>query len=128
MGTINNLHDVRGMITFLPAKDLEKTHAFYHGFLGFPMSHDQGSCRIYLTPSGSIGFCTGYGNHTGMGVVCFVLDSREQVDSIYEKLKVQEPLLGISLVSQPSHRPEFGIHQFYALDPEGNRIEFQCFL
>lgn len=115
------------IITFLRSADLNKTHAFYHGFLGLPLALDQGRCRIYETPYGNIGFCSHYESQGSAGLVCFVMDNREDVDGIYHALCEKKEVLFVEVENAPVHKAEFGIYQFYALDPSGNRIEFQCF-
>lgn len=115
------------LITFLKSNDLEKTHYFYSGFLGLPLIADQGICRIYETPFGSVGFCTHYNDLGSAGLVCFVLDSREDVDALYWSLEKEKDKYNVTILSAPVYKEVFGIYQFYAKDPSDNLIEFQCF-
>ncbi len=115
------------LITFLKSNDLEKTHAFYHDFLGLPLAIDQGICRIYETPYGNVGFCTHYEALGSAGLICFVLGDQSDVDALYQSLKLKKDTFGVSLISEPVYKETFGIYQFYAKDPSDNLIEFQCF-
>lgn len=114
-------------ITFLKAVDLDKMHRFYHDFLDLPLAMDQGICRIYETPYGNVGFCSHYKEEGTAGLLCFVMDCRDSVDEIYHLMCQNAEKLEILLESAPTSKSEFGIYQFYAKDPSGNRIEFQCF-
>ncbi len=119
--------EIESTITFLKGLNLEAVHAFYNTFLGLPLAVDQGRCRIYKSPSGLIGFCEHYKEAGSAGLVCFVLKDKTAVDAVYSALVSKSASLGASATSEPMFKPEFGIYQFYALDPSGNRIEFQCF-
>lgn len=114
-------------ITFLKAIDLDKMHRFYHDFLDLPLAMDQGICRIYETPYGNVGFCSHYKEEGAAGLLCFVMDCRESVDEIYQLMTKNAETLEIQIESEPKQKSEFAIYQFYARDPSGNLIEFQCF-
>jgi nitroreductase len=54
------------------------------------------------------------------GLISFFYESREEVDRVYETLKdvANRP---------PKANDKYGIYHFFAVDPEGRKIEFQSF-
>ncbi len=115
---------IKSVITFLPCKSIEEMHKFYGDLLGLKLYIDQGQCRIYESPRGYVGFCNHYEAKDPVGVVCFVVDSKDEVDYYYNRMAEQD----IITEGTPMDRPEYGIYQYYAKDPSGNRVEVQCFL
>lgn len=54
-------------------------------------------------------------------LLTFFFPRKEDVDEVYSEMK--DVALG-----EPQERPRFRIYNFFALDPEGRKIEFQAFL
>ncbi|MFP4459726.1 MAG: VOC family protein [Candidatus Zixiibacteriota bacterium] len=109
-------------ITFIYTNDLERTSKFYGEILGFPLVHDQGTCRIYKSTDKSyIGFCQKdieiLASHV---ILTFVTDD---VDKYYEKLKEAE----VDIVKKPQNNPEFNIYHLFCHDPNGYLVEIQRF-
>ena len=115
---------IQSIIGFYPCNSLQRIHDFYHDILGLELCKDQGKCRIYKSKSGGIGFCNHLPRQPSGNIICFVVDSEKQVDDWFEKLNY----LGVEILAKPVRKEEFSIYQFFAFDPEGNKIEFQCFL
>lgn len=112
---------VDAQVTFLPVTDLEVSHAFYSGALGFDLVLDQGPCRIYRTTPGSfIGVCQKPVVASAGVIVTIVTDD---VAGWYERCVAA----GIPVDGPPRDNLEFRIHQFFATDPDGHTVEFQRF-
>lgn len=130
-------------IVFLKTEQLEDTSRFYQSRVGMGVWLDQGACRILRHGNMLLGFCDGAGtggnesgsggntgteaaglNRTGCadttGVITFFYPRTEDVDRAYRELSDVA-------ISEPKHNPRFRIYHFYAKDPEGRDIEFQCF-
>ncbi|WP_425446778.1 VOC family protein [Dethiothermospora halolimnae] len=112
-----------GMITFLGTEDLEKTHKFYNGVLGFPLYKDQGLCRIYkVEGGGKVAFCS----HIKVlaeeksPILTFLTDD---VDKVYEDLSQA----GFDC-HKPKENPKFKIYHLFTKDPNGYSVEVQKFL
>ena len=115
---------INSIITFLPSKDNDAMSNFYGDLLEMSLHKDQGKCRIYECNNAFVGFCNHYENSDPVGVVCFVLSDKTQVNKMYQKCLDND----INVINEPIRKSEFGIYQFYAYDPSDNRVEFQCFL
>lgn len=55
------------------------------------------------------------------GLITFFYETRDEVDEMHARLH------GIA-TGEPKENPKYGIYHFFALDPEGRKIEFQQFL
>lgn len=112
------------LIAFYPCFDLSATHDFYARDLGLELARDQGSCRIYrVSRGGYLGFCqhdTRLAQHPGL-ILTLVTDD---VEGFYRRLK----RVGAETEAPPRTHPRFGIHHFFARDPDGYRVEVQRFL
>ena len=109
-------------IVFFSSKNLKNMKKFYRDRLGVDLWKDQGRCIIFDNEGFKFAFCEVEEDPDTCGVITFIYDTREEVDEVYndlEKIAESEPV---------SRRPEFDIYQFYAKDPEGRTLEFQCFL
>jgi catechol 2,3-dioxygenase-like lactoylglutathione lyase family enzyme len=110
-------------ITFLPTLDLEATHTFYAGQLGFPMVLDQGTCRVYQVGSAFWGFCrAGVPMSDPRRVTLTIVD--KDVDAWHARLSKS----GVTVDGEPRENPRYRIYHFYATDPNGYQIEVQRFL
>ena len=107
-------------IIFLTTQDLKKMRDFYIEEVGCGLWLDQGSCLIFRYGNLLLGFCKGDEPDLG-GTITFFYPEKKGVDRMYEKFKgrVQSP---------PRENPKYRIYHFYARDPEGRSVEFQCFL
>ena len=109
-------------IVFFRTDNLSDLNNFYQSRVGAEVWKDQGKCLIFDFEGFKFGFCRGEGEPETCGVITFLFETKAEVDEVYEDLKdvaVSEPV---------SRKPEFNIYQFYANDPEGRTLEFQCFV
>jgi hypothetical protein len=107
-------------ILFLNTKDLEGIRKFYQAKIGMTLWLDQGDCIILKHGNLIVGFCKGEEKPFG-GLITFFYETKEEVDEIYR-------VLNLNADNPPQVNEKFGIYHFYAQDPEGRRLEFQCFL
>ncbi len=125
-------------IVFFKTEDLDQITAFYRNRLGMGLWLDQGGCRVLRHGNMLLGFCTlpeesggaaAAGEAAGLnrngcadttGVITFFFPRTDEVDRAYREL------VDVA-VSEPKHNKSYRIYHFYAKDPEGRDIEFQCF-
>jgi nitroreductase/predicted lactoylglutathione lyase len=107
-------------IIFLKTKSLEVVSNFYIQQMDMRFWLRQANCNIFQSDQMLLGFLESEQADT-QGVITFFFKSKEEVDHYYEKIK------HIS-VSKPKTNDKYGIYHFYAKDPEGRSLEFQCFL
>ena len=113
---------LQAQIIFLGTHDLDKTSEFYEQILGLRLTVDQGSCRIYQVAHGAVlGFCARNRVRTDNDVVISLVT--EDVHGLYEELKLQ----GVQIEQEPVYSPEFKIYHCFFRDPNGYRLEAQCF-
>jgi len=111
-------------VTFLGARDLEVTAAFYEGVLSLPLVLDQGSCRLYRVAGDAfLGFCRHLLSGPESRSVILTLVSQE-VDAWYAYLLES----GISVEQRPVLNPAYNIYHFFLRDPDDHLIEIQQFL
>ena len=83
---------ITGM-TFLTVSNLERAKKFYEEVLKLKLVMDQGVCLVYRVCKGSyLGFCEKLSvieqsEEPSKVIFTFVVDSKEEVDAIYEQLK-----------------------------------------
>lgn len=112
-------------IAFYPVRDLAASRDFYGRDLGLELVRDQGACLIFRAPGGGhLGFCQhddvpGELFHDGLIVTLVTPD----VDAVYRHLR----RLGVETEAPPTRNDTFGIHHFFARDPDGYRVEIQRF-
>ncbi|HVE72190.1 MAG TPA: glyoxalase superfamily protein [Thermoanaerobaculia bacterium] len=106
----------------IPVSDLDAALEYYKTRLGFDIDWNnsdgggiagisQGNCRMFLTDAT---FRGDYGN--GAPVVIWLnLDSRGDVDALYERWRGKEA----RIISAPESKP-WGLHEFSVADPDGN--------
>jgi len=107
-------------VTFLYARDLERSAVFYGETLGLTLVLDQGACRIYRSSRDAyVGICRSKdsepANRQGV-IVTFVSDD---VDGWYERLKAR----GVTFDTTPRENSEFNIYHCFLSDPDGYKIE-----
>jgi len=106
-------------IVFFKTKDLGRIRSFYASMLELPVWLDQDSCVIFRSGNQLLGFCESESSEI-CGTITFFFNCREQVDAAYTKLK------SIAKTA-PGENPKYNIYHFWATDPEGRSLEFQCF-
>jgi nitroreductase len=105
---------------FLTATDLARVRSFYGEELGMTVWLEQADCLLLRHGNMVLGFCE-RGDDGFDGLLTFVYPSREGVDRMYRRLRDR-------VESAPEENDKYGIYQFFALDPDGRRLEFQAFL
>lgn len=111
------------LINFYRVKDIEKTRYFYSEVLAFSLYKDQGKCLIFDTGHGKLGFCTHFPDEVSKSTcITFVYESKEAVDTLYGVLK------GYKTLEAPTTNEYFKIYHFFVTDPNGLKLEFQCFI
>jgi hypothetical protein len=116
---VNNPEKKSGII-FLSTTKLDEIKDFYMEEVGCQLWLDQGSCLIFRYGNLLLGFCKGKEADLG-GTITFFYPGKKDVDRMYEMFKEKAK-------SQPKENPKYRIYHFYAQDPEGRAVEFQCFL
>jgi len=124
-------------IVFYQTDDLDEVTEFYRNRVGMGVWLDQSTCRILRHGNMLLGFCSrsagpsrdGASDSPGLnrsgcadtnGVITFFFPRRDEVDRAYRELTDVA-------ISEPKHNDKIGIYHFYAKDPEGRDLEFQCF-
>lgn len=111
-------------VTFLYARDLEQSAAFYGDTLGLELVLDQGSCRIFrASRDGFLGVCQCTDDRASKAdgvIVTFVTDD---VDGWYERLKAR----GVAFDTTPGENAKFNIYHCFLSDPDGYKVEIQMF-
>lgn len=108
----------------IPVSDLDAALEYYASRLGFTIDWgneggggiaglSKGNCRLFLTDAA---FRAQYGNRSPV-VTWLNLDSREEVDALYETWRGNQ----VNVISPPEDKP-WGLHEFTVADPDGNRL------
>lgn len=109
---------IDALITFLPVRDLERTHTFYHGVLGLELARDQGTTRIYRVANQAfVGFTQGVPQAKSGVILSLVVEP----DLWHARLMAA----AVPTDGPPRDNPRYKIRHFFAFDPDGYRIEFQ---
>ena len=111
-------------VTFLYARDLERSAAFYGDAIGLPLVLDQGGCRIFqVSPDAFLGICscTEARPCSPDGVIVTLVSN--DVDGWYERLKAK----GVAFETPPRANPKYKIYHCFLRDPDGYQIEIQRF-
>jgi catechol 2,3-dioxygenase-like lactoylglutathione lyase family enzyme len=112
-----------GLIAFYPCHDLEATRNFYERDLCLPLVRDQGTCLIFgVALNAHVGFCQHDAVLEHRGLIVTLLT--EDVDGFYQRLRQ----LGVETEAAPKQNDTYRIYHFFALDPDGYRVEVQRFL
>lgn len=113
---------MESMVVFYPCQDIAETTQFYLEIIGLTLFEDQGTCRIFDTGYGYIGFCE-YEDHMMATKVCisFNLKDTQAVDQMYQHMKA----IGMHDLTLPQKHPKFNVYSFFMKDPNGYTIEFQ---
>lgn len=108
----------------IPVRDIDTALEYYGNRLGFTIDWgnrgeggiagiSKGDCRMFLTN-------TAFREHDGNSHpvrVWLNLDSKEEVDALYETWRANQ----VQVLSPPESKP-WGLHEFTAADPDGNRL------
>ena len=112
-------------INFYPCLDIEKTTDFYINEIGLSLYQDQGTCRIFDTGYGYIGFCE-YEDHILCNKTCisFNVPTKEDVFKYYEKYKAKQ----MPGLTEPKKHPKYEVYSFFMKDINGYTLEIQKLL
>lgn len=117
-----NLDAVDGLITFLPATDLNASRDFYERVLGLQLVVDQTTCLIFrVTDTGYLGVCENDETNGSAGVITTLVAN--DVDGWCDRISDA----GWPIQLGPEHSATYCIYHAFLLDPAGNRIEIQRF-
>lgn len=109
-----------GGIVFLRTAQFDAVRSFYLDRVGMTVWLEQPGIAILRHGNLLVGF------HRQPvadldGIITFYYDAKDDVDAMYAKLKDMA-------TSEPKENPTYRIYNFFGLDPEGRKIEFQHFL
>lgn len=121
---------IESSVVFLPVTDIEQTTQFYRDVIGLSVVQEQvgGSCRIFDTGYGYLGFCQYQDKRPVLGGpkgVClsFNCHDKADVDAQYQKYH------SAGLASEPPGKVDpFPVYSFFMEDPDGYKVEFQKIL
>ncbi|NCC34807.1 MAG: VOC family protein [Chloroflexia bacterium] len=112
-------------ILFFPVADLAHSYQFYHQILGLKLVLDQGGIQIYqVAPGAFVGLCQHEQGPLAADDRLIVTLVTPEVDHWYERLATG----GVAVDAPPRENPRYQIYHFFARDPDGYRVEVQCFL
>jgi uncharacterized glyoxalase superfamily protein PhnB len=107
----------------IPVVDIDASLNYYANCLEFTIDWvdggggiagiSKGNCRLFLT---NAAFREHYGN-SGSLVIWLNLASKEEVDALHELWLANQA----TIVAPPESKP-WGLHEFSATDPDGNRL------
>ncbi len=107
-------------IIFFRTKMLDELVDFYVTRIKMRVWLEQSGCTILQYGGLLVGFCQREIEETE-GMITLFYPTTDVVDNMYRELR------DIS-TTQPEENEKFGIYHFFACDPEGRSLEFQCFL
>lgn len=116
---------MESMVVFYPCLNINTTTRFYLDVIGLKIFQDQGSCIIFDTGYGYLGFCE-YEDHQLATKTCisFNLKDVKAVNQKYEEFKK----IGDFDFTPPKKHPKFEVYSFFMKDPNGYTLEFQKIL
>ena len=106
----------------IPVENVEKAAEYYVNVLGFTLDWkgeeiagiSQGDCRMFLT---SVRFREQYGPVGASVVVWLNLDSKQEVNELYQRWKDA----GATILSEPEDKP-WHLREFRVGDLDGNQL------
>ena len=119
-------------IVFLTVDNLDEAAGFYRHVLGLSLVTEQATCRIFAVvgQAAYLGLCqrqpdVASAKETSVpGLIwTVVVEHVGQVDAWYQRLQAHD----VSCEAPPRWNTTYGIYHFFARDPDGYRLEFQCF-
>lgn len=109
-------------LVFVKTKDLTKTVQFYIDVIGCEKWLSQPDIEIIKNDNFLIGFHQADDMDSAV-LFSFFYKTRKEVDKMYDKMKK------LNLTStEPVENSKYKIYNFFALDNEGRKLEFQTFL
>jgi lactoylglutathione lyase len=105
-------------INYFGATSNDRYHNATKGFSSYCLSFKSGDCRLELMHRTDIVFEKQTIEKGGITYFSFSLDSKEKVNILTEKLRLD----GYTIVGEPRTTGD-GYYESVVLDPEGNRIE-----
>ncbi|MFZ5979529.1 MAG: nitroreductase family protein [Candidatus Zixiibacteriota bacterium] len=106
-------------ILFLKTQKPADLNEFYLKRLGCELWLAQEDCRIYRHGNFLFGFCQRDAVDRE-AMLTFFFDRPTDIDTMYEKFSD-------CAVERPTINDKYRIYHFFAKDPEGRTVEFQCF-
>lgn len=110
-------------IPFYPVHDLAATRDFYQREVGLELEREEARCLVFRAASGYLGFCLHDGPLPDRSALMLSLVAPD-VDSVYQRLR----RLGVEVEQAPGRNEHYRIYHFFALDPDGYRLEVRRFL
>lgn len=111
-------------VTFIYVEDLETSAIFYQDTLGLELVLDQGGCRIFkISADGFLGICRCNDKRPSSPAGIIITLVTQDVDGVYEKLKSK----GVTFDNPPTKNPDYNIYHCFLNDPDGYKLEIQCF-
>ena len=109
-----------GGIVFLRTAQFDAVKSFYLGRVGMTAWLEQPDISILRHGNLLVGF---HRQPTADldALLTFFYDTREEVDAMYARLRD-------CAATEPKENAKYRIYNFFGKDPEGRRMEFQCFL
>jgi len=109
-----------GGIVFLRTAQFDTVKSFYVARVGMIVWLEQPDITILRHGNLLVGFHR-QGESDLDALLTFFYDTREEVDAMYAKLTD-------IATTEPKENTKYRIYNFFGADPEGRKIEFQCFL
>ncbi len=109
-----------GGIVFLRTAQLEAMRTFYIDRVGMSVWLEQPEISILRYGNLLVGFQR-HATADIQALLTFFVDSPEDVDAIYATL-------ADIATTEPKQNERYRIYNFFGVDPEGRRVEFQHFL
>ena len=122
---MSNSKSIQQQIAWVYTRDLKHSERFYGDLLGLECIRDEGTARIFRVREGaSIGVCETFEGRKSEPAGSMITLVCDDVDWGYRKLLEA----GVKTTGEPHILEQFNIYTFFAIDPDGYRIEFQKFL
>ncbi|MGD2246953.1 MAG: nitroreductase family protein [Candidatus Methanofastidiosia archaeon] len=108
-------------ILFFQTADMASVQKFYTEKVGAQIWLKQKGCIILKHGNLLFGFCQQDTSEPANVILTFFYPDKQSVNTQYQILKNRAE-------SPPQESEQYRIYHFFATDPEGRAIEFQCFL
>ena len=109
-----------GGIVFLRTAQFDAVRSFYLARVGMTVWLEQPDIAILRHGNLLVGFHRQSSPDLD-GLLTFFYDTKEKVDAMYAQLKD-------IATTQPKENSTYRIYNFFGVDPEGRKVEFQHFL
>ncbi len=113
---------MESMVNFYPCLDIAKTTDFYLNVMGLKLWRDQGTCKIFDSGYGYLGFCE-YDHHETATHTCisFNVSSEAEVQKMHEYFQTSH----VAGLTAPQKHPKYPVYSFFFRNPNGYTIEIQ---